>query len=366
MTDVLVNSQDAKPQTKDTLHIYEVRQEIDDWLADYFADMIAMADDINAGYGDLWRAMKSTVQNGGKRLRPYFLLLSYYGFGGRDIKSVIPVAASHELLHQCLLMHDDIIDRDYIRHGHPNVSGILQQKYSELGHDAVHYADSAAILAGDLLLSDTFSIINQAGLGATVTEKLLQNVRRAVFHVAAGELIDVECVTRMVDQTDPMDIAYYKTASYSFILPLTSGALLVGASDEAIAQIETLGRHLGVAYQIQDDILGLFGDEKITGKSTLSDLREGKHTFLITETMSRVDKHDQATIQSALGNNSLTPDDVNVVRQIIVNAGVYDDANQLVNLHSEAATKVITELTIDSETKHQLLAVIQKLVGRKS
>jgi len=336
----------------------------DGWIAAYFERAIQDASGLDEGYTALWRAAASSTLGGGKRLRPYFLALSYTACGGRVIEDIIPIAAACELLHQCLLIHDDVIDRDYIRHGQPNVAGQFMPRYRALGGDTDHYADSAAILAGDLLLSDVYAIISESVFPGDIKRRLFAEVRKAVYEVAAGELIDVEAVVRAVYESDPIKVAKYKTASYSFVLPLVCGAIIAGASDKKIDLLRQLGLNLGIAFQIQDDILGLFGDESKTGKSTLGDLREGKHTLLIQHALINASEADRQIIESALGNKDLTQSEADVVRLFIKSCGAYDTNLSVVHGYVTQAKMTVDELSLDDDHARAFTKIIDKLIDR--
>ncbi len=343
-----------------------IKQECDEWLEDYFQKAIHGAETIDHGYEILWRAIKNTTMAGGKRIRPYLFLLSYVSFGGEKNDQSLQIAAIHELLHQFLLIHDDVIDRDYVRHGEPNVAGQLLGRFEELGENGRHFADSAAILAGDLLQSDVYRIINESPIPSTAKRSITCNVHTAIQQVAAGELMDVEAVIRNPEESDPINVAKYKTASYSFVLPLLNGAALAGASEHECEIIQQFGTTIGIAYQIQDDILGLFGDEDKTGKSTMSDLREGKHTLLIQLALKHGVADEKQIIKQALGNAELTVEQADVVRNIIRTTGSYDMTSQILTEYIDHAALLLNQLAFDEANKHLFSELIDQLTRRQS
>lgn len=216
---------------------------------------------------------------GGKRIRPH---LTIVGYGSADDR-IIPVAAAQELIHIAMLMHDDIIDQDDMRHGIANINGRYSTHYREYvsPQRAMHYANSAGILAGDCMLSEAYQVISSSSFDASVTRKLINQLHLSIFEVIGGELLDVEASFVQGVDFDPLKIYRYKTASYSFIGPLISGAYCAGTDEREVEKLRTFATNLGIAFQIQDDLLGVFGDEQETGMSSLSDLREGKETLLV-------------------------------------------------------------------------------------
>lgn len=225
---------------------------------------------------------------GGKRFRPALVVASFSAFGGEDPPpaAVLSVAAAFELLHTAFVVHDDVIDHDTVRRGIPNVAGEFRIRAEERGADAAGAAvlgDAAAILAGDLLLHEASRLIALADVSASVRAGLFGLLDDAIYVSAAGELADVEnAVTPDYAEAQAIfDATFNKTAVYSFSAPLCAGALLAGASDEAIASLDAEGGRLGLAFQLVDDLIGAFGSAEQAGRDEGGDLRESKRTPLI-------------------------------------------------------------------------------------
>lgn len=244
-----------------------------------FDERIEQAERISDAYATLWRQMKHTYFAGGKRLRPY---LAFVGFGEFN-PAITHVALAQELLHVAMLIHDDIIDRDTVRHGQKNLNGLYLKQYTPYTTpaDALHYAHSTALIAGDALISEAYQLLAQSQLPPEVIARLTQRMHQSIFEVVGGELLDTEAGFVADHAHDPLVVYRYKTAGYSFIGPLLSGAICADASSKTMHLLEQYGIAAGIAFQMQDDLLGVFGEETITGKSTLSDLKERKNTSLI-------------------------------------------------------------------------------------
>lgn len=256
---------------------------VDAFLDGWFTERIDRAASHGDDYVLLWQAARDGAA-GGKRIRPALVLEAHAAFAGTRSPEAVRLASAFELLHTAFLMHDDVIDHDLVRRGAPNVAGrfaieglargLSSARANELG-------EASAILAGDLLLSGAHRVV--AGLDAPVEvrELLLAILDECVFLAAAGEHADVRQAGGAPGEGDILAMIDHKTASYSFSAPLQAGAVLGGAPTQAVLELGSIGRHLGVAFQLRDDVLGVFGSARATGKSVVGDLREGKETLLI-------------------------------------------------------------------------------------
>lgn len=269
------------------MSISEVKQSIDRCLKQYYQSRIDDASKIHSRYQYLWENIGVQLAAGGKRFRPYMLIMAYQTYAtDPDPQPILPAAIAIELVHQAMLIHDDIIDRDTIRHGIQNISGSYRREYalfiSEAG-EREHSADSSALLAGDLLLSDAYRLLSQVKSDPQSVLTVTNILSDAVFSTVGGELLDIEQTFISDNSIAAQTIARHKTASYSFVAPLTIGAVLAGASSGELGLLRRYAARLGIGYQMRDDLLGVFGDESQTGKSVLSDIAEGKRTYLLEQ-----------------------------------------------------------------------------------
>ncbi|MFF2453441.1 polyprenyl synthetase family protein [Isoptericola sp. NPDC058082] len=235
----------------------------------------------------LWESVRGTSR-GGKRLRPRLLLAAYDALAPaappepREV--ALAVAAALELLHHAFLVHDDVIDEADTRRGRPNVAGAFAARAREAGVDdrrAEGYGAAAGILAGDLALAGAVRAVALCGAAPATTERLLDALDETLHVTADGELADVRLsLGPCADLDETLRTAERKTAAYSFQLPLWAAAVLAGR-DDLEPDVLRLGRDLGLAFQLRDDLDGVFGDPEVTGKSNASDLREGKCTPLV-------------------------------------------------------------------------------------
>lgn len=349
--------------------IDEQTAEVNHVIDQYFDQSIIAAGAISESYQLLWKYLQTLLRSGGKRVRPQMTLLAYDAFGGRDHATLLPIAAAQELLHFSLLIHDDIIDRDYIRYGVPNIAGQYDTQYHPYVHDKIeriHYANSAAILGGDLMLSGAYQMI--AGSHLSSNDKIIAQslLGQSIFEVAGGELLDTEAAFLPVKPGDAVQIARYKTASYSFVIPLLTGAKLAGASESQQQVLRTFATALGIAYQLVDDLLGVFGVEEKTGKSTSGDIREGKHTFMVEQCLERLDAKQRVLFDISFGDPDATPATIAKVKELFITSGAKDITEQTILKYATDARIALQDLTIDHEHLASFESFITKVTDRTS
>lgn len=234
---------------------------------------------------------------GGKRIRGALVTLGYTLAGGEPNPSILKVAAAFEIFQTSILAHDDIIDRSELRRGKPSL-------YQELGGD--HYGISQAISLGDLGFFLACEIISNSNFPSDSKNKALSFFTQIMQKTAFGEILDVYSPTKeLVTKEDILEIIQLKTSPYSVIGPLSVGALLADASDNLLAKIDEYGNNLGTAYQIHDDILGIFAEEETLGKSNVSDIIEGKSTLLIWYARDHATASDQLLLNTIYGKHHL-------------------------------------------------------------
>jgi geranylgeranyl diphosphate synthase type II len=273
---------------------------VEERLARFFAVRSSAAAAYDPAYRRLWEGARDAAR-GGKRIRPRLLLTAYRGLRGAAGEpqdrgtaddpfddAARDAAVAYELLHTAFLLHDDVIDGDTVRRGRPNLAGAFDadaRARSTAPARARRWGESAALLAGDLLLHAASSRLARIPVDEWMRERLLDILDHGVFVTAAGELADVALSEGLGPLPPGLDdvlaMTEHKTAAYSVSGPLMTGALLAQATEEALAALAEFGRLVGTAFQLGDDLLGVFGSEQVTGKSILSDLRQGKETSLI-------------------------------------------------------------------------------------
>ncbi|MFJ4108262.1 polyprenyl synthetase family protein [Oerskovia enterophila] len=294
---------------------------------------------------DLWTDLADQV--GGKLVRPRLTLAAYLGLGGRDLGDVAPVAAAQELLHTAMLVHDDLLDHDETRRGRSNLAGATRSRFAEAGIDdsrADVHVQAAALLGGDLAIAGAFELVLGSTAGPGEKLAVAGQLVRAVQVAVAGEVLDVSGPLLAPSDVDPELVAELKTATYTCVVPLRSGAILAGADAATCALLETYGRALGVAFQLVDDLLGVFGDPRVTGKSTVSDLREGKRTLLLACAYRGAEPADVALLDQHVGRADLTDAGAAVVRAVMRRTAAPEAVRATVTRHLDEARAAAAEL----------------------
>lgn len=305
----------------------------------------------------------------GKRIRPALLLLGYQAAGRKDLDAVEGPALSLELLHTFALMHDDVIDRAATRRARPTVHTSFAAQHRDAGWrgDADAYGEAMAILIGDL----AFVQADELFLTANVpSEPLLAAFRRFTElreEVMIGQTLDLHAATSATtDRELALTVATLKSGRYSVARPLEVGALLAGAGDGLVRGLGAFGDPLGRAFQVRDDLLGVFGDTTTTGKSSASDLSEGKRTLLIAEAYARVDAHGRDLLDRYLGDPGLTDDQAVQLREVIEDCGARDATEGYVEVAIDEARQQLTSLDVPDEVRATLDRIAIWIGGRRS
>lgn len=247
---------------------------------------------------------------GGKRLRPLFCRAGWLVAGGDpDLRAFDHAAASLEWLQGSALAHDDVMDDSDTRRGRPSLHREFASRHHERGGlgDSGQFGAASAILLGDLMLSWTDEHFRRCGL-STVPDALPW-LDRCKNEVTSGQYLDMLAQTRSSTSVeDAMLVVRFKSAKYTVERPLHLGAALAGGKPELMDQLTEVALPLGEAFQLRDDVLGVFGDPSTTGKPAGDDLREGKRTALIARAMELGDASDRSAITEALGSSEGVPE----------------------------------------------------------
>jgi geranylgeranyl diphosphate synthase type II len=304
-------------------------------------------------HSPLWDALRSTAQGGG-RIRPRVLLSAYDDLASAaaaEPRAVAErVAGAVELLHTAFLAHDDVIDDDQTRHGRPNVAGTYAATALRAGaspRGARDYGAAAGILAGDLALATAVREVALCGAAGATTGALLDLFDTTLHVTADGELSDVWLGLERPDDDADLAVvlatAEHKTAVYTFELPLRAAALLAGRRDLDVP-LSRLGRMLGLAFQLRDDLAGTFGDPAVTGKSTTSDLREGKRTALLA--LARATPAWER-IAEVVGRPEVSAQELTLARELLESCGARHGVGQLALGLERSAAALAAELGLE-------------------
>jgi geranylgeranyl diphosphate synthase type I len=334
-------------------YISQFKEEVDKELEIFFQRRLSGKSGIER---EVISCLREFTLRGGKRIRPLFMLLGYWLNSDID-REAIRASISLELMQSYLLIHDDIIDQSDLRRGGPTFHKLF--KYDDRINEgiAIVSADLADAFSHEALLSSHFppDSLNRA----------MNIMAETIELTGVGQLMDIVLpLGNEMTIDDVTAIHKLKTAQYTVNGPMKMGAVLSGYSN--MEKIDSYGISLGIAFQIQDDILGMFGDEKVLGKSVKSDFEEGKKTHLILYTYQLAGEREKEFIRRNLGRKHISDEDFEKVREIIEKSGALDKTRELSEKYYKQAVSSIDDLTEDGKKRDELLKMAEKMVKRIS
>lgn len=354
-------------QVKQTLSEYKEKIELE--LKRYLQKKTKEAYKVSPYCGEMLDAITDITMRGGKRIRAALVYYSYIAHGGKDLNMALKASMSIELAQTYLLIHDDIMDQDSLRRGGKTIHKIFEKVALERYKSKVspaHYGRSVAILAGDTASGFSNEIIAELNVAPDLINRSLLELNKMYNKEYYGQLLDINSeLIENVSRHQVIQIHELKTSPYTFDTPLKLGAILANASDKPVEQLSKYTIPLGVAFQIKDDILGMFGDEKKIGKPVISDLREGKRTLLILDALRKANKKQQEVILKNLGNRSVGVRELEEIKKIVIETGSLTESEKLAKKFVEKAIKGIEHLKLVKEGQDFLLQIAEYMVKRE-
>ncbi len=357
------------PSARSALLIESVERELSRFLGRHRAVLTGVHSDLAM----LADAARQAVLSGGKRLRPTF---AYWGWrsvqpdGAPGEEQLIRAAAGLELLQACALVHDDVLDSSDTRRGQPAAHVRFAGQHRDHGWPgpAEGFGDAAAILLGDLLLSWSEEMFRDAiaGLGASRAGAAGNHFDLMRTEVVAGQFLDVLAQSRgAFDPDEALRVIAFKTSKYTVERPLLIGATAAGGSERLLGSLSSYGQALGEAFQLRDDLLGVFGDPDLTGKPAGDDLREGKRTLLVALAAELADPAQLRVVEAGVGDPELTADGVRRLREILVDTGARDRVERrIADRAAAAATAIDSEPLVLPDAARALLGLAQAAAHR--
>jgi geranylgeranyl diphosphate synthase type I len=300
---------------------------------------------------------------GGKRLRPAFAYWGYRASGGADTAAVVSACASLEFLQACALIHDDVMDASDTRRGKPAAHRQFANLHAknQWSGSSEAFGVGAAILIGDLALSWADELLLTSGLSNDQVLRAKDIYDEMRTELMAGQYLDLlEQVRGNVTVERAATVIRFKSAKYTIERPLLMGAAIAGSSPEIADALSKYGLALGEAFQLRDDVLGVFGDQATTGKPTGDDLREGKQTMLIAYASGMATPQQLAMLNSSLGDADLSVEKIAELQQILITCGALDLVEKQIVKQTAAATEAIANIEIPADARLALteLAII--------
>jgi len=348
--------------------------------------LVSMRDDINLALSDFVKTgsqylssigaelnpvaveIEKFLLNSGKRLRPLFAYVGLLSTGKKPTTQMIKAVASLELIHVCALIHDDVMDNSDTRRGAPSIHKIFESLHLEqkLSGSASQFGSASAILMGDLALVWSAQMLHTSGISDQELIGVLPFYDEMRVELMAGQYLDVfeqSLATQSIERS--MKVARYKSGKYTIERPLHFGGSLGGASKDLLETFTNYGIPLGEAFQLRDDLLGVFGNPDETGKPSGDDLREGKRTALMAITMDRASDSQLKYLSRYFGDPNLSLEQISQIQEIIVDTGAQSHIELMIEQLAQRSLSALTFEGISSVGKDLLAQLVQISTIRK-
>ncbi|CAG7596988.1 polyprenyl synthetase family protein [Leucobacter soli] len=355
-----------------------IQERIDDTLAAQRTELEALGPDAAPLLTEA-----SDYLAGGKRMRARFALLGYRSVRPLDVDGdpfgelgiALDAASALELFHAAALIHDDVIDRSDTRRGRPAAHrhfGALHAAQGWRG-DGAHFGVAAAILLGDLLQSWADELLQRACDGAddrAAARAAREHFNRMRSEVAIGQYLDVAEEQRADFAPEPEQlerstrVLVYKSAKYSVEAPLLIGSALAGASREQEQALSDFGLPVGVAFQLRDDLLGVFGDSAVTGKPAGGDLTEGKRTVLVTLAREALPATQRRVFDEMLGDPRLDEQQIEMLQRTIRDSGAATRVEEMIGRNIDRAEAALDFAPLDADVRDRLIRLAHQAGSR--
>ncbi|MBU2472409.1 polyprenyl synthetase family protein [Patescibacteria group bacterium] len=342
--------------------LLQYQKEINSELKRFFNKKIKESSLIFKQAAETIRILKQGNIVGGKRIRPILINVGYSLAGGKNKKSILKASLSIELLHNYFLIHDDIIDRDELRRGKKSLYSFYKNKTNDL-----HKGISLAIVGGDITISLAYQAILESNFLEKNKIKALEILNQTNINTCHGQMLEMflESKPNKITEKEIFNILKNKTAYYTFANPLKIGAVLAGSNNKFLSQLEKIGLSLGIAFQIRDDILDLFGSEKELGKPVASDIKEGKPNLLILKTLALAKPKDKKIFKEYLGKKIINQKDIKEIRRIVTESRALDYCQNKAWGLVKKASFLIKKMKVPQKEKEFLLNLADYIIERK-
>ncbi len=313
-------------------------------------------------------ALERFLLDSGKRIRPLFSYIGLLGTGADGTLPLLKAASALELVHVCALIHDDVMDASDTRRGAPSIHRAFETRHQSEGlqGSAAQFGISSAILMGDLALIWASKMLHESGIEQEVMVRSLPVYDEMRVELMAGQYLDVyeqALASQSVERS--LRVARYKSGKYSIERPLHFGATLGSATaTKLMAQYSKYGLPLGEAFQLRDDVLGVFGDPLETGKPAGDDLREGKRTVLMATTFERTNESQKAKIAELFGDPNLSAEGVSQLQEIIVGTGSLAHLETLIDSLTSQALAAVEHQEISPIAQTHLKSMVDIAIRR--
>ena len=307
--------------------------------------------------------------DGGKRLRPAFAYWGYRAAGGPDHDAVVRAVGALELVQACALIHDDVMDGSDTRRGKPAVHKHFAALHNDqnYGGDADKFGTAAAILLGDVCLIWGDEMLDRSGMPRDALERARPVWDEMRSEIMAGQYLDVLAQAQGGHSVDrAIRVVRYKAAKYTVERPLHLGAALAGAGPDLTDALSRYGLPVGEAFQLRDDVLGVFGDPAETGKPAGDDLREGKRTLLLAYAAERASKQQEELLDRFLGDPELDAEGVEALREVLIETDALTRTEERISTLTRRALDALTAAPVDAEAADALAELAGAATARRA
>lgn len=302
-----------------------VKRDVDSRLAGYLDEHLAAAKAFGPGVTEMVSALRDLTLRGGKRARAALLVAGYRAAStGASLEPALDAGVALELLHAYFLVHDDWMDHDETRRGGPSVHAALARRLRSR-----EKGEASAILAGDYAVALAADALARVDVAPERMGRVLGCFAEMQLAAVTGQQLDL-----LANAADVEKVYELKTGSYTIRGPLRMGALMAGGSARLLTALDRFALPVGIAYQLRDDLLGVFGDPKATGKPFGSDLRAGKNTIVLLTALKRARGRDHRLLKAVIGNARATKAELEQAVDVIERSG----ARELVEKRIEELT----------------------------
>jgi geranylgeranyl diphosphate synthase type I len=335
---------------------------IDTLLDDFVRDETTHLTEIHGDLAPVAEALRRTVA-GGKRLRSAFCHLGWLSCGQPENDGLLRAAAAMELVHAAALVHDDIIDSSHTRRGAPTAHIALRAAVPE-GATRDPAAVGLAIMVGNLLLSWAGQMFLSCGLPRAFLSRTTPLWGLLAREIVAGECLEIMRTGRAPVAAGSLEIIRFKTAKYTVERPLQIGLTLGGGPPRLLKTFTAYGVPMGEAFQLRDDLLGVFGDPRRTGKSSLDDIAGNKPTALVAVALAEAQGDDREEMRRRLGGSDLGATDLDTIREIIERVGARARIEAMIEERAASARAALTGARLPSPVAEALDDLASSLTNR--
>ena len=345
----------------------DFKKRVEPFLESYFDKKIHQAGEIDITTKEAIKILKNFTMSGGKRIRPALLYYSYLAMGGKDCEKILKISITVELLHSFLLIHDDIIDKDTRRHG----VATIHERYKKVANkynlikDTNHFGNSMAIISGDMAISMAYDIVSNADFSNNIILKVFDELQKIIFITSSGEMNDVVMGHQnKTKEKQILEMYERKTAYYTFNGPIRLGCILAKANKSDLDLFSKYALPLGKAFQIKDDILGIFENVKKIDKTIGSDITEGKKTLLVMKALENGDSEQRRFIKKCLNKKNISKKEIEKFKKIVKKTGSLEYSENLAKGFASEALNALIKINFkDNSAKKFFTDIVDYIIS---